>query len=86
MIVTNDKFLVYSDEKIKIYAKHIILKHIAKSLIKNAGEFKTEKQLDIYVGIHEWINLETNSCRINIGIQTEQLFDENQKKTPWAHK
>jgi hypothetical protein len=56
------------------------LQHIAKSLTKEGSKITTENQIAIYVGIHEWINDDINNGCTNIGIQTEQLFDVNQKK------
>lgn len=70
------KFLVTQVGDVRFYAKHQVLRELML-LISQNEEFFVHRRINVFIGIHHWIADLMPKNAFNIGIQTEQFFDEN---------
>lgn len=72
--------------KVRFLSRHKALSQVAGDIAAGLpSEMNFSKNFTVFVGIHKGIGLVLPSHRINLGIQTEQFFDENGKQL-WGIK
>jgi hypothetical protein len=70
------KFLVTQIGDVRFYAKHQVLRELILLISQNA-ELLVHRRINVFMGIHHWTTDSMPNNALNIGIQTEQFFDEN---------
>ena len=73
------KYLITQVGDVRFYAKHKILRELLL-LILQQSEIPSNLSINVFVGIHQWIDDFLPRNVLNIGIQTEQFFDANGQK------
>jgi hypothetical protein len=76
----SEKYLVASNQNVKFFAKHWSLQNLAEQIAENQIFSRSSLPVCVFVGVHEWTSDILRSDRLNIGIQTEQYYDESGKK------
>lgn len=71
------KYKVHRQQAVTVYAKHKVLKELARLLEFKDPPNPSNRSINIFVGAHEWLYDYLPITQINIGIQTEQFFDRN---------
>ena len=74
-----NKYRVASFGSLRFYAKSRPLVDLAKMMWEGLS-FNVEQAVSVYIGIHEWRHEKLPRNRINIGVQTEQFFDQSGKR------
>ena len=74
-----NKFLVTQKGGVSFYAKHTILREFIL-LILQQSVVPPNLSINVFVGIHQWVDEFLPKGILNIGIQTEQFFDANGQK------
>ena len=77
------KHVIRSNGKLHFHSRHPVLDDIAKTFSKYNFKKVVCKNVHIYVGVHKFRH-HVLPKGLNIGVQTEQFFDENGKKL-WRH-
>jgi hypothetical protein len=72
-------YLIAQVGEVRFYAKHQILRELIL-LILQQSEVPSNLSINVFVGIHHWVDDFLPSDVLNIGIQTEQFFDANGQK------
>ena len=71
-----DNCLVASQGSVKFYAKNQALIDLAFMILEGNNFSSTHQKINVYIGIHEWIFDSLPNDILNIGIQTELLYDD----------
>ena len=72
-------FLVTQIGEVCFYAKHQVLRELILMILQQA-DIPLDKNINVFIGIHHWLTDSLPKNTVNIGIQTEQLFDAKGKK------
>jgi hypothetical protein len=83
--MNTEDFCIANYSDLKIFAKTDHVADICRMLDMQLVELETKLPLHVYIGAHQWIFDALPKSSINIGIQTEQYYDQNGKKL-WGYR
>lgn len=75
-----EKFIVAEAGLYRFYAKSVVLSDLALMMVNNLEISGNGYPVNIFVGVHQWIDERLPLECINIGIQTEQFADASGRK------
>jgi hypothetical protein len=78
-------FCILNHPHLKIFAKTDHVADICRMLSMQLMELETKLPIHVYIGAHQWVFDSIPKRSINIGVQTEQYYDQNGKKL-WAYR
>ncbi len=83
--MNTEDFCIANYSNLKIFAKTDHVADICRMLDMQLLELETKLPVHVYIGAHQWIFDALPKYSINIGIQTEQYYDQNGKKL-WGYR
>lgn len=75
-----EKNTVINNGRVKFYAKSQVLIDLCLMIIEGNNVSNINHDINVYVGIHQWLFEKIPNNILSIGIQTEQLYDDTGKR------